>query len=237
MKISTNSTIKDTAFFSKNMGSLYTDRKASLKNEKLDNLFGDLETKRVKLGELTSKESNSASLDKADSECDTQIRLLFTYTEGLCASPFAEEAAQSEKINAVLKTFGRAITGERYAVQYSKTDDMLKRLDALSAEIEALRGMKERIEGVRNAAEAFSALAKTTTQTSAAATEKAAYLVKKEIIALVNNDILPYLSALSVIEEEKYKPFLAEIEKEIERANAAVKQSKPVSQKEKTAQA
>ncbi|MBQ3825308.1 MAG: hypothetical protein II811_04150 [Spirochaetaceae bacterium] len=228
MKASVSMTIKDVAFLAKNLGNLYADRKADIKNERINTLFADLEAKRVHLADTTGKATDSASLDKADSACDSEIRLLFTYAEGLCASPFADEAAAAEAVYAVLQQFGRAITGERYAVQYSKTDDMLKRLSEpkIAEAVKALRGMTERIERVREAAEAFSRLSKTTVQTSAANSEKSAYVIKREILSLVNNEILPYLNAICVVEGDTYKPFLAEIEKEITRANAAIKSAK-----------
>ena len=235
MKASTNMTIKDAAFFAKNLGNLYIDRKEELSNAKIDEMFSSLEGKRRALGENTGKAAESMSLDKADSVCDRETRALFNYAEGMCYSPFEEEAENAQAVFDVLQEFGRGIVSEKFSVQYSKTDDMLHRLSQgkTADAVKAVRGMAERIEKVRQAAEDFSLLQKKMTQNAAAEKVKATYLIRKEIVSLVNNEILPYVSAMSVVESEKYQPFFEEINKEIKRVNLSLKQSAQTEQQGK----
>ena len=227
-KANSNMTTKDASAFSKNLLNLYEDKKAVFEKTKIAPMFDTLSQKHDAIATLLNgKDAPSPKLEAADAQCDAAIRRLFALSDGYTALPFEDEAAAAIRVNNTLNQFGRKIMSEKYASQSALTEALLKKLDepAIAKDIASLHGLKECVEAVRTTSATFTALMKTQTQTSAAADKTTAYALKKEIVSYVNDTILPYLSALCLMDEKTYLPFLQEVSTEIERVNASVKAS------------
>ncbi len=191
---------------------------AGLKDEFLCGAFAELEALSARLTTAIRQDTVSSRLDEKDAARDSAVRDLGTLIQGYTAIPVADKKAAAQKLDAVLSKYGKKIVNETYASESSLIESLLEDLGALEAETTLLEGVAALVAGLRTAQDEFNAANDDFTAAKGARSESASQ-VKKELVALVNLKIVPYLSAVGV--SDAYKDFAAKVEAEIVRANNA----------------
>lgn len=142
-----------------------------------------------------------STLDEADSVRDGVTRDLFTLSTGYTASPFAEVKAAAGDVCAVLEKYGRGMTGKGYAEQTALTESLLEDLGAekVAAQVKALSGVAELVAQLREAQDGFAAAHDGYIKAKLGKGESATSL-KKPIVSLINDGIVPYLNIVAAME-------------------------------------
>ena len=160
-----------------------------------------------------------STLDEADSARDSVTRDLFTLTNGYTASPFAEVKAAANDVCATLEKYGRGMTGKGYAEQTALTESLLEDLGKATEKIAALSGVAELVAQLREAQDGFAASHDAYIKAKAGKGESATSL-KKPIVSLINDSIVPYLNIVAAM--EGYADFIAGVAGNIKRTNDTV---------------
>ena len=160
-----------------------------------------------------------STLDEADSARDSVTRDIFTLTNGYTASPFAEVKSAAADVCATLDKYGRGMTSKGYAEQTALTESLLEDLGKVTEKIAALSGVAELVASLREAQDGFASAHDAYIKAKADKGESASSL-KKPIVSLINDSIVPYLNIVAAM--EAYADFIAAIAGNIKRTNDTV---------------
>ncbi|MDE6737240.1 MAG: hypothetical protein K2J50_07070 [Treponemataceae bacterium] len=162
-----------------------------------------------------------STLDEADSARDVATRDLFTLAGGYTASPFAEVKSAAVVVCAVLDKYGRGMTGKNYADQTALTESLLEDLGAekVAAQVKVLSGVAELVAQLREAQDGFASAHDGYIKAKAGKGESASSL-KKPIVALINDNIVPYLNIVSAM--DGYAEFVAAVAGNVKTTNDTV---------------
>ena len=160
-----------------------------------------------------------STLDEADSKRDSITRDLFTLTNGYTASPFAEVKSAAQDVCATLDKYGRGMTSKGYAEQTALTESLLEDLGKATEKIAALSGVAELVASLREAQDSFAASHDAYIKAKAGKGESASSL-KKPIVSLINDSIVPYLNIVAAM--EGYADFITAVAGNIKRTNDTV---------------
>ena len=172
-----------------------------------------------------------STLDEADSRRDSATRDLFTLAGGYTASPFEEVKAAANGVCAVLDKYGRGMTAKNYADQTALTESLLEDLGAekTAAQIKSLSGVAELVAQLREAQDAFAAAHDGYIKAKAGKGESASSL-KKPLVALINDSIVPYLNIVAAM--DGYADFVAAVAGNIKTTNDTVSRRTAAAKKE-----
>ena len=197
-----------------------------------------LKTQFAQLADLSARNTTAirqdavvSTLDEADSVRDSVTRDLFTLAGGYTASPFAEVKAAANGVCAVLDKYGRGMTAKNYADQTALTESLLEDLGAekVAAQIKALSGVAELVAQLREAQDAFAAAHDGYIKAKAGKGESASSL-KKPLVALINDSIVPYLNIVAAM--DGYADFIAAVAGNIKSTNDTVSRRTAAAKKE-----
>ncbi len=162
-----------------------------------------------------------STLDEADGRRDAVTRDLFTLAGDYTASPFAEVKAAAADVCAVLEKYGRGMTSKNYADQTALTESLLEDLSAerIAAQVKSLSGVAELVASLRETQDAFAAAHDGYIKAKAGKGESASSL-KKPIVSLVNDGIVPYLNIVAAM--DGYADFVAAIAGNVRSTNDTV---------------
>lgn len=187
-----------------------------------------LKTQFAQLADLSARNTTAikqdavvSTLDEADGRRDAVTRDLFTLAGGYTASPFAEVRAAAVGVCAVLDKYGRGMTGKNYVDQTALTESLLEDLGAekVAAQIKSLSGVAELVASLREAQDGFAAAHDGYIKAKAGKGESASSL-KKPIVSLINDGIVPYLNIVAVM--DGYAEFVAAVAGNIKKTNDTV---------------
>ena len=187
-----------------------------------------LKTQFAQLADLSARNTTAikqdavvSTLDEADGRRDAVTRDLFTLAGGYTASPFAEVRAAAVGVCAVLDKYGRGMTGKNYADQTALTESLLEDLGAekIAAQIKSLSGVAELVASLREAQDGFAAAHDGYIKAKAGKGESASSL-KKPIVSLINDGIVPYLNIVAVM--DGYAEFVAAVAGNIKKTTDTV---------------
>ena len=160
-----------------------------------------------------------STLDEADSARDSVTRDIFTLTNGYTASPFAEVKTAAADVCATLDKYGRGMTSKGYAEQTALTESLLEDLGKVTEKIAALSGVAELVASLREAQDGFASAHDAYIKAKADKGESATSL-KKPIVSLINDNIVPYLNIVAAM--EGYADFIAAVAGNIKHTNDTV---------------
>ena len=160
-----------------------------------------------------------STLDEADSARDSVTRDIFTLTNGYTASPFAEVKSAAADVCATLEKYGRGMTSKGYAEQTALTESLLEDLGKVTEKIAALSGVAELVASLREAQDGFASAHDAYIKAKADKGESASSL-KKPIVSLINDNIVPYLNIVAAV--QGYADFIAAVAGNIKRTNDTV---------------
>ena len=192
---------------------------AVAKDAVLKGLFAQLIDLSARNTTAIKQDSVVSTLDEADSTRDSVTRDLFTLTNGYTASPFAEVKATAQDVCATLEKYGRGMTSKGYADQTALTESLLEDMGKVTEKIAALAGVAELVASLRKAQDAFAAAHDAYIKAKAGKGESASSL-KKPIVSLINDSIVPYLNIAAAM--EGYADFITAVAGNIKRTNDTV---------------
>ena len=192
---------------------------AVAKDGVLKGLFAQLIDLSARNTTAIKQDSVVSTLDEADSARDSVTRDLFTLTNGYTASPFAEVKAAANDVCATLDKYGRGMTSKGYAEQTALTESLLEDLGRATEKIAALSGVAELVASLRGALDGFAAAHDAYIKAKAGKGESATSL-KKPIVSLINDSIVPYLNIVAAM--EGYADFITAVAGNIKRTNDTV---------------
>ena len=192
---------------------------AVAKDTVLKGLFEQLIDLSARNTTAIKQDSVVSNLDEAHSARDSVTRDLFTLTNGYTASPFAQVKAAANDVCATLDKYGRGMASKGYAEQTALTESLLEDLGKVTEKIAALSGVAELVAQLREAQDSFAASHDAYIKAKADKGESASSL-KKPIVSLINDSIVPYLNIVAAM--EGYADFITAIAGNIKRTNDTV---------------
>ena len=202
---------------------------AVAKDAVLTGLFAQLTDLSARNTTAIKQDAVVSTLDEADSARDSVTRDLFTLTNGYTASPFAEVKAAAQDVYATLDKYGRGMTSKGYAEQTALTESLLEDLGKATEKIAALSGVAELVASLREAQDGFAAAHDAYVRAKAGKGESATSL-KKPIVSLINDNIVPYLNIVAAM--EGYADFITAVAGNIKRTNDTVARRTAAGKKE-----
>lgn len=187
----------------------------------LIDVFAELEMLSVNLTTTIKTDKILSNLDVADADRDDMIRRLNVALSGYEVLPFpAYQQAASNLLPIMAKYKG--IMGESYLSESILIKSMLNDLRSLEAidAISALPGIAELVQMLTEAQNRFD---QTYDDYNAACINKSgsASSLKKPMLSLINDRIIPYLNVMSV-SKPTYAEFIAKFESNVNRTNMMV---------------
>ena len=191
------------------------------KDANLSLIMAEVEKLSAEITTAIKSERVSSTLDEADIARDGVIRNLGDALTGYAAIPVAAKKAAAQNLLAVFSKYGRQITQKNFAEESSLIESILEDFGAenLASDIAALDGVGELISELREAQDSFNKANDDFTNASVNKSESATS-VKKSLISVLNDKLVPYLSAVAPLAD--YKDFASKCEAEIAKANATV---------------
>ena len=192
---------------------------AVAKDAVLTGLFAQLTDLSARNTTAIKQDAVVSTLEEADGRRDAVTRDLFTLTNGYTASPFAEVKAAAAGVCATLDKYGRGMTSKGYAEQTALTESFLEDLGKVTEKITALAGVGELVASLREAQDAFAAAHDGYVKAKTGKGESATSL-KKPIVSLINDSIVPYLNIVAAM--EGYAAFITAVAGYIKETNDTV---------------
>ena len=172
---------------------------AVAKDAVLKGLFEQLTDLSARNTTAIKQDAVVSTLDEADSKRDAVTRDIFTLAGGYKASPFAEVKSAAADVCAVLDKYGRGMTSKGYNDQTALTESLLEDLGKVTGKIAALAGVAELVASLRGAQDGFAAAHDAYIKAKAGKGESATSL-KKPIVSLINDSLVPYLNIVAAME-------------------------------------
>lgn len=204
---------------------LYSTETALKDDTFLKPLFAELQVLSDKITEAIKRDKVLSDLDDADAVRDEAVKKLFKIVDGYAAMPMENFHQPGAKLKAILDKFGLGIIRQNYASESSYIESMLQDLSAVSTEIAALPGVAEAIAAVRAAQTDFTT--KRVNYEKTQSTEKqgeSASAMKKPLLELINNKLLPYLDTMKMVDAAKFTNFTDAAAQIIANTNSVVSQ-------------
>lgn len=231
-KIHSSIRVTELQTVSKTIISYYKNDSKLAEDSFLSRNFASLEELQAQMTDSihnTKIESNLAELDETR---DRLVSSLGTALEGYAVLPVAELQENARKALAVFNNYGKKITVESFAAESALIDGLL--LDIKKEEIKActkaLAGVDLIVESLQKAQDDFS---KSCAEYTACSANKAvsATEIKKQMLAVLNTAVLPYLEAMCIAKNAVYTGFAQNVEAEIEKMTTIMKTRKTKSEK------
>lgn len=188
----------------------------------LTDTFAEVETVSAALTTALKADKASSNLDVADTKRDEIIRQLNAALTGYANLPIPACQTAAETLLPILSKY-KGITTESYARESSLIKSLLEDLNADHAKsaISALQGIGDLVSALSDAQDEFDRANDAYNAASATKTDSATNL-KKPLLALINDRIVPYLTAMQLAKPAIYGDFISKVENEINRTNQTV---------------
>lgn len=208
-KITTNSTIKDTAEVGHGITDInktnpitedtFFTRILNQLSAKTDELFG-----KIKEGWIENE------LEEKDAVRDLDVRAIFYEVEAKCVRRESEDQVKAEKIRGILNRYGLKITSSSYTNESAEVRAVIKDLKAptLSEERKVIPDLDGLIANLEASQADFDESASKHLQNlSDREKSKSATVIAKELRGIVNDNLCTYMEAMAKVNPDKYKEF------------------------------
>lgn len=207
---------------------------AALKDDQfLTALFAKIKALSDELSEAANKGKVSSELERLDIERDEALRKLGQAISGYANIPVPALSEHGKALQAIFAKYGARIADLGYVAETGELESLFGDLDADDAKphVEALEGMSGLLSDLKEAQAAFVSAQVAQGKTTSAEKEKAsASEIRKPLVSLINEQLVPYLTMMLTADKARFGSFAAFVEGEIEKVNrivAARKKSKP----------
>lgn len=185
----------------------------------LKDAFSELETLSAQITTAILQDKTVSRLDEADAERDEALRSLGAVLSGYAAFPIAEKKTAGIFLKAIYDKYIKAgIIKATYNAESSMIESLLEDFSGAEslANIEKLDGIETLVANIRSAQDSFTTANDEYVKSSASKGTSATSL-KKPLLSVINDKIVPYLNLMQA--NETLADFSKSIEKEISRVN------------------
>jgi hypothetical protein len=193
---------------------------------RLNEMVTTLTEKRTHLQEAIKRAKAESDLEEKDEVRDNGLRSLVYLVQGFTHHPDPAVKAAAVKVDDVLDRYGLSVTDESYSTESSLINSLLTDLAKpnMQEAIAALSGCAELIAALQTAQEAFEQTRIAYEEEKAQkGTETNATTLKKEVIDVINNQLVVYLDAMMLVDEATYGAFVRTVAEIIDATNEMVK--------------
>ncbi len=185
----------------------------------LKGAFSELEALSAQITTAILQDKTVSRLDEADSARDEALRSLGAVIAGYASFPIAEKKAAGTFLKAIYDKYIKAgIIKASYNAESSMIESLLEDFSGSESleNIEKLDGIEALLANIRSAQDCFAA-ANDEYVKSASSKGASATSLKKPLLSVINDKIVPYLNLMQA--NETLAEFSKSIEKEISRVN------------------
>lgn len=204
---------------------LYQKESALQKESYLAPLFASMTTVSAQITEAIRKDKAFSDLEDADALRDTAAMKIFRILEGYAAIDEAELNEPARRLLKVVEKF-TGLTRKPYNEETSLIEALLSDLSMPENEqdINELRGLPAAITALRTAQDDFMVKrVQYNTTASEKKYEDTASQLKKPLLSLINDKLVPYLTLMKKEDADKYGHFAEAVENAISAANVKIK--------------
>ena len=187
----------------------------------LKSVMDEVEKLSVSITTAIKKDKVLSSLEEADGVRDEAVKNLSTLLDGYEVFPVAAKKEAAKKLKAVFDKYGKSITTANYVSESSLIESLLEDFSNEEETVGALDGIKEILEQIRSAQDSFAKASDEYNAASAVKTESASSL-KKPLLSLINDKLIPYITAMQMANSAVYADFATKAGGEIKRVNEIV---------------
>lgn len=187
----------------------------------LKGVMDEIEKLSVAITTAIKQDKVLSSLEEADGVRDEAVKNLSTLLDGYEVFPVAAKKEAAKKLKAVFDKYGKSITTANYVSESSLIESLLEDFSNEEETVCALDGIKEILEQIRSAQDSFVKASDEYNAASSVKTESASSL-KKPLLSLINDKLIPYITAMQMANSALYGYFATKAEGEIKRVNEIV---------------
>lgn len=195
-------------------------------DEYLASVFGLLKAASDRLTTAVKRIKAESALEEKDEIRDSKVRALNYFVMGSRYNPDMQISGAAEAAGKIFDHYGMEVIKESYAVESSLIESLLEEFmkPEMQAQAALLPGLNRLLNDLRTAQTDFEAAS------LAYENEKAvegnlenATEIKKEVVSLINDNIVVYLRAMCLSNEAKYGNFSRTVAQIIDDNNTTVK--------------
>ena len=187
----------------------------------LKSVMDEIEKLSVSITTAIKQDKVLSNLEEADGVRDEAVKNLSTLLDGYEVFPVAAKKEAAKKLKAVFDKYGKSITTANYVSESSLIESLLEDFSNEEETVSALDGIKEILEQIRSAQNAFVKASDEYNAASTVKTESASSL-KKPLLSAINDKFIPYITAMQMANSALYGDFATKAEGEIKRVNEIV---------------
>lgn len=191
----------------------------------LGGVFKELGSVSARMTTAVEQAKVQSDLAEYDAVRDEKISTLNTLLKGYAVIPMEALALAANNLLKIFNRYGAAMSGLTYLEESSKVNSLLEDLTTSEAQLDiaALTGVGQVVEELKQAQKAFDEVyLKYRFDVSQEKKLVSATSISKEILALLNEKIVPYLTTMFSVDKEKYSTFYETVEELIEDVNSKV---------------
>ncbi len=186
----------------------------------LKSVMDEIEKLSVSITTAIKQDKVLSNLEEADGVRDEAVKNLSTLLDGYSVFPVAAKKEAAKKLKAVFDKYGKSITTANYVSESSLIESLLEDFSKEEA-VSLLDGIKEILEQIRSAQDAFVKASDEYNAASTVKTESASSL-KKPLLSAINDKLIPYITAMQMANSALYGDFATKAEGEVKRVNEIV---------------
>ena len=187
----------------------------------LKSVMDEIEKLSVAITTAIKKDKVLSNLEEADGVRDEAVKNLSTLLDGYEVFPVAAKKEAALKLKSIFDKYGKSITTANYVSESSLIESLLEDFSNEEETVCALDGIKEILEQIRSAQDSFVKASDEYNAASSVKTESASSL-KKPLLSLINDKLIPYITAMQMANSAVYADFATKAEGEIKRVNEIV---------------
>ena len=187
----------------------------------LKGVMDEVEKLSVSITTAIKKDKVLSNLEEADGVRDEAVKNLSTLLEGYAVFPVAAKKEAALKLKSIFDKYGKSITTANCVSESSLIESLLEDFSKEDEAVSLLDGVKEILEQIRSAQDAFAKASDEYNAASSVKTESASSL-KKPLLSLINDKLIPYITAMQMANSALYGDFATKAEGEIKRVNEIV---------------
>lgn len=187
----------------------------------LKSVMDEIEKLSVAITTAIKKDKVLSNLEEADIVRDEAVKNLSTLLDGYEVFPVAAKKEAAQKLKTVFDKYRKSIITANYVSESSLIESLLEDFSKEEEAVSLLDGIKEILEQIRSAQDAFVKASDEYNAASTVKTESASSL-KKPLLSAINDKFIPYITAMQMANSAVYGDFAAKAEGEIKRVNEIV---------------
>lgn len=187
----------------------------------LKSVMDEIEKLSVSITTAIKQDKVLSNLEEADGVRDESVKNLSTLLDGYSVFPVVAKKEAAQKLKTIFDKYRKSIITANYVSESSLIESLLEDFSKEEETVSLLDGIKEILEQIRSAQDSFVKASDEYNAASTVKTESASSL-KKPLLSLINDKLIPYITAMQMANSAVYADFATKAEGEIKRVNEIV---------------